>query len=203
MGDSLSGLVDHDDHRMRRSVYNPHFSPKSIRKLEPIIWEMVSRLLVTFQQYKTQKKVIPMKLAFGALSCDIITQYCFGVDEKYTETPDFKNVVLESIEWVLPAIHFFAYFPWILYFLFCLPDGAVSMVAGSLLEKLKELKHVSLSAMFPTIELQLIYLMISIVLRNLLISSPLKIMKLRSLSNILSSVEFPLFREFLKQGSLT
>jgi cytochrome P450 len=66
----MFGTIGHEQHRVRRNALNSFFSPSSLRKLEPLIQECVSRLIAVFRQYQKTGEMIPMKPAFGM--CDFM-----------------------------------------------------------------------------------------------------------------------------------
>lgn len=93
--DTFPAIISHDHRRLHRSAYNAYFSPTLIRR-EPIIREKIFRLLRVFNRYRQDKTPVPLNITFGAATGDIVTDYCFGTDENYTETPNFDNLIMQS-----------------------------------------------------------------------------------------------------------
>jgi cytochrome P450 len=88
--DSIFGTISHNQHRLRRAALNPFFSPVSLRRLEPLIQDNVSRLISVFRLYQSTGEIISLRPAFAALTSNIIAEYCFGGSEHYIEAPGFN-----------------------------------------------------------------------------------------------------------------
>jgi cytochrome P450 len=141
--DSIFGTISHEQHRVRRSALNAFFSPGSLRKLEPLIQECISRLISVFRQYQKTGEVISMKPAFGAMTSDIIAEYCFGSTENYIEAPGFNAVVVETTEALTDNTHITVQAQWLPKMLDRLPDRLIEGAFGSGMVKINELKRVS------------------------------------------------------------
>ncbi|EHL02834.1 putative Trichodiene oxygenase [Glarea lozoyensis 74030] len=103
--DSIFGTIDHHQHRIRRAPLNPYFSKGSIRTLEPLIREDISRLVSVFRDYQKTKEPVPLKAAFAALTSDIVTQFCFMMQSDYIEADGFNVMVLKAGEGATDALH--------------------------------------------------------------------------------------------------
>ncbi len=141
--DSAFGTISHEKHRVRRNAIAPFFSTSSIRKLEPLIQENINKLITVFRRYQKTKEPIPLRPAFGALTSDIIAEYCFGVNENYIEAPGFNVMVLETTDVLTDTMHVTVQLQWLPKFLNSLPDGIVVGMFGPGMAKVLELKRVS------------------------------------------------------------
>ena len=65
---SMFSTVDHDHHRMRRSAVNRFFSSSSVKRLQPLVDEVVGHLIASLRAAKGQGKVIKINVAFGAMA---------------------------------------------------------------------------------------------------------------------------------------
>ncbi|TVY18026.1 Cytochrome P450 monooxygenase sdnE [Lachnellula arida] len=139
--DSMHGTISHEQHRVRRGALSAFFSPGALRKLEPLIQECISRLIAVFRQYQKTGETIEMKPAFGAMTSDIIAEYCFGNTENYIEAPGFNAHVIESVEALTDRVHITVQAQWLPKFLDRLPERLVASVLGSGMTKLNEMKH--------------------------------------------------------------
>jgi hypothetical protein len=74
--ESVFGTILHDVHRRRRNALAPFFSTSSLRQLEPLVQDKLSRLIAVLRRYQSTGEPIQLLPAFGALTCDIITEYC-------------------------------------------------------------------------------------------------------------------------------
>lgn len=130
---------------MRRSAIAPFFSSSSLRKLEPLIQENIDRLLTVFRRYQSTGEPIPLRPAFGALTSDIIAEYCFGVSENYVEAPGFNVMVLETTDVLTDTMHITVQLQWLPTLLNSLPDAIVVGMFGPGMGKVLELKRVSIT----------------------------------------------------------
>jgi len=84
-----------------------------------------------------------MKPAFGAMTSDIIGEYCFGTTENYIEAPGFNAVVVETTEALTDNTHITVQAQWFPRLLDRLPDRFNESVFGSGMAKINEMKRVS------------------------------------------------------------
>lgn len=83
------GTIPHNLHRNRRNAFNKFFSPAYIRKLEPTLLEMITRMISKVDTGIKQGKQINLDNAFSALTQDVISEYCFAAPRNVIEMPDF------------------------------------------------------------------------------------------------------------------
>ncbi|PVH78516.1 cytochrome protein [Cadophora sp. DSE1049] len=140
--DSAFGTISHEKHRVRRNAIAPFFSTSSMRKLEPLIQENINKLITVFRRCQSTKEPIPLRPAFGALTSDIIAEYCFGVSENYVEAPGFNVMVLETTDVLTDSMHVTVQFQWLPKFLNSLPDTIVVGMFGPGMAKFLELKRI-------------------------------------------------------------
>ena len=107
---------------MRRAAVSPFFSSASLRKLEPLIQDNVSRLISVFRRYRSTGEVIPLRPAFSALTSDVIADYCFGGSENYIEAEGFNAMVLETTDVLTDNMHVTVQFQWLPQLMDKLPD---------------------------------------------------------------------------------
>jgi len=143
--DSVFGTISHDKHRVRRNAVAPFFSSRSLRKLEPMIQENISRLISVFRRYQTTGEVVPMKHAFGALTSDIVSEYCFGGSENYIEAPGFNAMVNEVMDTLVDLTHITVQAQWVPKLINGLPDWLVESLMGPGMAKFNDMKRVSSS----------------------------------------------------------
>ena len=65
---SMFSTDEHDHHRMRRSALNRFFSSSSVKRLQPLVDEVVGRLIGRLRAVKDQGKVIRINIAFAAMA---------------------------------------------------------------------------------------------------------------------------------------
>jgi hypothetical protein len=142
-GDSAFGTISHERHRLRRNAITPFFSTASLRKLEPLIQDNISRLLAVFRRYQSTGEILPIRPAFSALTSDVITEYCFGISENYIEAKDFNVLVLETTDKLTDNMHVTVQWPWLPVLLNNLPDKFVEAMFGEGMATFHVLRRVS------------------------------------------------------------
>ncbi|CZR65666.1 related to trichodiene oxygenase [cytochrome P450] [Phialocephala subalpina] len=139
--DSTFGTTRHDIHRLRRNALAPFFSASSLRKLEPLILSKITSLISVFRRYQKAGEQIPMRPAFGALTSDIIAEYCFGISENYIEAEGFNRVVMEATDALSNNTHITVNAQWLPKVLDMLPEKIMESVVGPGMAKFNSMKH--------------------------------------------------------------
>lgn len=75
---SMISTVPHDHHRLRRSALNPYFSKQAIRKLEPVLYESIDKVIAQTYRNKEAGTQLNLSDCFAAMTGDIIMDYSFG-----------------------------------------------------------------------------------------------------------------------------
>lgn len=93
-GGDASGLIqltrDRTRHKHRKGALTRFFSKRSVVQLEPSIIEKVELLSAGIEKCMTEKRVLHATDAFGALTLDVITDYCFGERYGCLSDPNFS-----------------------------------------------------------------------------------------------------------------
>ncbi|KAE8445439.1 hypothetical protein EG329_013452 [Mollisiaceae sp. DMI_Dod_QoI] len=139
--DSTFGTILHDQHRLRRNAVAPFFSSGSLRKLEPLIHDKISRLISVFRRYQSTGEPLPLRPAFSALTSDIIAEYCFGISENYIEAPGFNAMVMEATDALTDNTHIMVQAQWLPQILDMLPEKLNEAIVGPGLAKFNILKR--------------------------------------------------------------
>lgn len=122
---SSFGTSPHDLHRMRRGVLNPYFSKRAITKLEPMIKEKIEALCAQLRQAASNKTPVNLGYAFGALTLDIITEYCYGISYDAINQPDFDPMWLDAVTDLSKNGHFLKHFGFMIPLMQSLPNSVV------------------------------------------------------------------------------
>ena len=81
--------VDHDLHRKRRKPLEPFFSRLGVSHLEPMVIQLVEKLVARLEALKGSNTVIRLDHAFSALSGDVMGRVCFEDKEDFLDDPKF------------------------------------------------------------------------------------------------------------------
>lgn len=85
---SILATNDHDAHRQRRAVLNPYFSQQNVRRLEPLINDVLANLLRRYEGWAAEGATVQMNTVFRAATKDIIQAYALGEGQKLLDKED-------------------------------------------------------------------------------------------------------------------
>lgn len=86
---ATQGTIARDLHKVRRGALTRFFSKRSVLILEPIVVDKVERLSKGIEAYVGTNEVLNANVAFGALTLDVVTDYCFDQSFNCLQQPDF------------------------------------------------------------------------------------------------------------------
>ncbi|KAG6825850.1 hypothetical protein H0H93_000228, partial [Arthromyces matolae] len=115
-------MTDPHDATQRRNLIGPFFSRKAILNLETVIQNQIDNLIARLLEYQFVEQPANLDFAFRAISLDIISAYCFGLQGNLTASKSFQSDVLLAMDATLPMIWIFKYFPLIKRFLLSVPE---------------------------------------------------------------------------------
>lgn len=75
---SMLATRSHELHRQRRAALNPYFSQRNVRRLEPVINDVVANLLRRMTGWAQDGRPAQMNRPFRAATKDVIQAYAFG-----------------------------------------------------------------------------------------------------------------------------
>lgn len=82
--------VDHDLHRLRRSLISQFFSKRAITALDPLINNKIDKFCERIDSYEKTGQDVNFDAAFAALTAEVITQYFFGKEFDYINVENFN-----------------------------------------------------------------------------------------------------------------
>ncbi|KAJ5769986.1 uncharacterized protein N7511_002037 [Penicillium nucicola] len=126
--DSVASTTGHDCHRMRRSVLNPFFSKLSIRRLENRIQNTAEKLMDRLLKAGKTGEILPIKLPFMAATCDIISEYCFGVSTNYVEQDDYNRGWFDAADLMFNMAWPMTYISWLGPLMERVPQSVLSII---------------------------------------------------------------------------
>ncbi len=116
--DMTFGTIGHGLHKMRRAAFAKFLSPAYVRKLEPMLQELVNTLVTKIEQALQRGEVVNLVYAYSALTQDVITEYCFSFSRKCLEEEDFApryyhwmfahssfTPVIKQLPWLVPSLN--------------------------------------------------------------------------------------------------
>lgn len=69
---SSVGTTPHDHHKLRRSALTSYFSKSAIRKLEPLLYENLDRLMDQFKKYREAGEILNLSNMLAGFAGDVI-----------------------------------------------------------------------------------------------------------------------------------
>ena len=105
--------LPHELHRKRRAALSPYFSAANVRQLEPLLQDCLSKLLERLDSCRKSGQVLPMTLAYKALTSDIITSYAFGKSADNLLKEDFNSPFLETVQSFFEVFHSLVHIAWL------------------------------------------------------------------------------------------
>jgi len=87
--DMTFGTIGHNLHKMRRAAFAKFFSPAYIRKLEPVLQDLVNSMVRKIEAGLKEGKAVNLVHAYSALTQDVITEYCFSFSRGCLEKENF------------------------------------------------------------------------------------------------------------------
>ncbi|KAJ5713013.1 Benzoate 4-monooxygenase cytochrome P450 [Penicillium malachiteum] len=149
---SLVGTIQHDHHRLRRTFIQNYFSKRSVSNLTPYIWEKVDQLIQRFERAYKESSVLHLQLDFGALTADVITQYCYGWNYGYLN--DTKNAtrvdLVDAVSGLMLMFHINRFLPFLVTIFRTAPPGVVRFLQprmGDLFDVKARLREQSIAAL--------------------------------------------------------
>ncbi|KAI4090510.1 MAG: hypothetical protein L6R37_007868 [Teloschistes peruensis] len=123
MPQSTFNTIEPGLHRVRRGAIAPFFSKRNVLRLEHMIRAKVDRVCLRMEEYKKSKSIMDLRLLFGCMTTDIITEYsfpdCFGL----LDTPDLSPAWRRTFATGLRNFQWFKHFPSLWNVLRSIPDG--------------------------------------------------------------------------------
>ena len=90
--------MEHDLHRIRRSAVNTFFSKRSVSELVPFVQVIIEKVCTRLEAASIIKDDINLKYCFGALTLDIMNEYCFSTDPQTVLKSDFGGKTFDDID---------------------------------------------------------------------------------------------------------
>ena len=84
-------------HRKRRAALNPFFSKQKVMSLEPVIRNQIEKLVRRIDEFASSGNVLPIGVAYGAATMDIISEYALEKSYGNLEHPDFNQELVEFL----------------------------------------------------------------------------------------------------------
>ncbi|CAF9937873.1 MAG: hypothetical protein HETSPECPRED_000688 [Heterodermia speciosa] len=126
---------------MRRASLNSYFSKASIKRLEPMIKDITSKLLKRLDSASTSREVLTMRMVYKAVTSDVINSYAFGKSKHEIDMPDFNAPYQLGMEKLNDVIYVLMQLGWLFPLLDMLPDSLASWTVPSLVVHRKAKKE--------------------------------------------------------------
>ncbi|CAG8974551.1 hypothetical protein HYALB_00005824 [Hymenoscyphus albidus] len=125
--------INHRMHRLRRAPMNPLFSKQSIFQLEPMVQRLVEKLCSRIDEFKKSGQPMPMRLAYQALTTDVVTAYALNKSWHHLDSPDFSPEWVATVKATAEMGNLVKQVPWLISFFNVLPDFVIEAVFPGML----------------------------------------------------------------------
>jgi hypothetical protein len=114
LGNSPTAIASrsHALHKSRRAALAPFFSSANIRRLEPMIHEVLSQIFLHLDRGKKEGKPVNMSLLYKAATHDLIADYAFGQGSICFSREDLNQPYFQAYHEMVMTFYFGCYFPW-------------------------------------------------------------------------------------------
>ena len=116
------GTIGHNLHKMRRAAFAKFLSPAYIRKLEPVLRDLVNTATSKISNSLHAGGTVNLVHVYSALTQDIITEYCFSFSRNCLQQPNFAPHYYDWMQIQCAFSPVIKQFPWLLPLLNKLPD---------------------------------------------------------------------------------
>ncbi|OCL08461.1 putative cytochrome P450 [Glonium stellatum] len=123
--DQTFATISHRLHKARRAAFSKFFSPTYIRRLEPLLKDLVNSMLGKITEGIEAGKAINLQHVYAAFTQDVITEYCFSNNRHVLEEKDFAPHWYEWIQIHCTFTPLIKKFPRLIPLLNKLPDWLV------------------------------------------------------------------------------
>ncbi|KAE9364044.1 cytochrome P450 [Stipitochalara longipes BDJ] len=122
------GTRSHTLHKARRAALNPFFSSKNIRRLEPMVHEVLSQIFQRLDAAKNTGKEVNMSLLYRAATHDLIADYAFGQGSICFSREDLNQPYFQANHEMILTWYVGCYMPWFSQVVRKLPVAAVKVL---------------------------------------------------------------------------
>ncbi|KAL8799393.1 MAG: hypothetical protein Q9182_005935 [Xanthomendoza sp. 2 TL-2023] len=129
---SAVSTMPHELHRRRRAAMGNYFSKANIRRLEPTILGAVAKFLGRLESYRISGEVVPLTNVARAMTCDIITDYCFGKSTNYLSRQDYNAPFFEAIYTFCSFGYWYMHIGWLGPLMEALPNKVAANISPGL-----------------------------------------------------------------------
>lgn len=110
---SIISTVQHDLHKKRRNHLNHFFSKRAVNEYAGCIQSCVSKLCTRLEEFQASQTPVDLRVAYSALTVDLITLYCLGRSSGSLDKPDFDPQLGKAIASGGELRSILKRFPWI------------------------------------------------------------------------------------------
>lgn len=98
---------------MRRGPLNPFFSKRAVAELAGLIQTRVDKLCARLEEFQKSENPVDLRLAFSALTVDVISMYAYGKSFNILEKPDMDPNLYKNIASAGELALLLKQYPWI------------------------------------------------------------------------------------------
>ena len=92
---------------------------------EPFVHRSSQKLCDKLETYAKTQEPVQLEDAFSCFTTDVITEYAYGIDYKFIDSPGFENTILNSMNGSRKMFPLLKQFPWMIPLMNSLPENYV------------------------------------------------------------------------------
>ena len=128
-GASAFTALDHVEHQNRRQPWNAFFTVEAVSGLEPTIKSQIDRLSNRVTKFAESREVLPIGVAYSAMTMDIITEYATGSSYGNLDCKDFNQALVHCFTGFGPVWRVAKHIPWLLPLFMMFPSWIMVMLS--------------------------------------------------------------------------
>lgn len=111
---------------------NPFFSKESVRRLEPILREIIIQSLNWMDICGRSGEIVPVNMVYKAMTSDVIMRYTLGKSTNALAREDQNRALFETMEKAGETIHLMFHIGWLASLFESLPSAIMIGLAPTL-----------------------------------------------------------------------
>ena len=128
-GASAFTALGHDEHQRRRQPWNAFFTKEAVSGLELTIKNQIERLSSRIEEFVSLGEVLPIGVAYSAMTMDITTVYATGSSYGNLDRQNFNQPLVYCFAGFGPVWRLAKHIPWLVSVFMMFPSWMMTMLS--------------------------------------------------------------------------
>jgi cytochrome P450 len=139
------GLIDPAEHRIRRQVLSPVFSPTNVQdQLAPLVYDKVRKLCKKLEELMNASQPVNINASFKAFTLDVISKIVFGEEFGVLDSAGFRHIHVDTLHEAVKMGWVFRSFPTLSRISLALPEWISALLFPIPVEEFRRVRIASL-----------------------------------------------------------